>query len=175
MKVNLGCGDRYVDGWVNVDFGTPHRHDLSVDLTGELPWQPGTLTHVFAGHLLEHITELQSLELLKRLRACANPAGCIVVLVGPDVEVAERMVDDGTFDHSWGTLESIKNGAGRWAGDIHLWETTGSKIEALAVEAGWPVVHRLTIDELDERWPVADRGPKWQYVVRAWTGAKVSS
>lgn len=172
MRVNLGCGDRYVEGWVNVDFGTPHRHDLSVDLTGELPWR-GTLTHVYAGHLLEHLTELQSLELLKRLRVCAHPGGCVVVLVGPDVEVAERMIDDGTFDHGWGTLESIKHGAGRWAGDVHLWETTGPKVRALAVEAGWPVVHDLTIAQLEGGWPVADRGPQWQYAVRAWQGPMI--
>ena len=173
LSLNLGCGDRYVDGWVNVDYGTPHRHDQTVDLTGRLPWEPGSVSRIYAGHLLEHITQEEGLGLLRRLLVCADPAGCTLVLVGPDVVVAEKMIADGTFDFTYHSLESIKNGAGRWAGDVHLWETTGPLVAQLVAEAGWPVVHALTIAQLEGGWPVADREPQWQYAVRAWTGATI--
>lgn len=170
LSLNLGCGDRYVDGWVNVDYGTPHRTDQVVDLTGELPWETGSVSRIYAGHLLEHITPDECARLCGELLRLADPAGCAFVAVGPDVDVAERMVADGTFDHSWGTLDSIRYGAGRWAGDVHQWETTGPAVARIIREAGWPVVHQLTIDQLEGGWPVADRNQKWQYAVRAWGG-----
>lgn len=172
LSLNLGCGDRYADGWVNVDHpGCPHRQDQSVDLTGELPWEPGSVSRIYSGHMLEHITPEASGQLLKRLLSCADPAGCTMVLVGPDVVLAEQMVADGTFDHSWGTLDMIKYGAGRWAGDVHLWGTTGPLVARLVRSAGWPVVHHYgSIVELEGGWPVADRAQLWQYAVRAWKG-----
>lgn len=172
MKLNLGCGDRYVSGWTNVDFQTPRKVDERVDLTGPLPksWR-GNVKYIYAGHLLEHITEDECHKLAKRLLKVSHPDGCLFVAVGPDVEVAEEMVYNGTFDHTWGTLDEIKNGAGRWAGDVHMWETTGRSVGKIIQDAGWPVVRVLSLDVLPNFWPVADRTQKWQYVVRAWTGS----
>lgn len=171
MKLNLGCGDRYVDGWVNVDWDTPHRVDQRVDLAGELPeeWR-GRISRVYAGHVLEHLSYDTCADLSMRLREFADPAGCVFVSVGPDVDIAERMVRDGTFDFTYHSLETLKYGAGRWAGDVHLWETTGPLVADLVRKAGWPVVHLLTTEQLEGGWPVVERQWKWQYAVRAWTG-----
>lgn len=170
LSVNLGCGDRYVDGWVNVDWGTPHKVDERVDLTGELPWDEGSISRVYAGHLFEHLERDDCVSLVKRVLRCADPAGCVFVAVGPDCDVTRAQVSAGTFDYGWGTPEEIYHGAGRWAGDVHLWETTGPLVARVFRDAGWPVVHTLTIAQLEGGWPVADRGPTWQYAVRAHTG-----
>lgn len=170
LSLNLGCGDRYVDGWTNVDHGSPHRKDLDVDLTGELPWEPGSVSRVYAGHLLEHLSIDDCAVLLDRLRVCMDPTGGVMVAVGPDLDVAERMVDDGTFDFTYHSLDSLRYGAGRWAGDVHLWETTGPLVAELFREASWPVVHAMTIAQLEGGWPVVDPVPQWQYAVRAWIG-----
>lgn len=170
LNVNLGCGDRYVDGWTNVDHETPHRVDERVDLTGELPWEPGSISRIFSGHLFEHLTPEQCRKLCERLLKCADPVGCAMVIVGPDIDIAEQMVSEGTFDFTYHSLEGLKFGAGRWAGDEHLWFTTGPVVAGLIRAAGWPVVHLLKIEELEGGWPVAERQWKWQYAVRAWAG-----
>lgn len=169
MRLNLGCGDRYVDGWVNVDWQSPHRVDERVDLTGPLPtnWR-GEVTNIYVGHLLEHVSKDDCLKLAQRLLECAHPNGCLLVAVGPDVPVAEEMVRNGTFDWNWGTLDEIKFGAGRWAGDVHLWETSGEDVAQLLRDAGWPLVWNLGLDVLEGGWPIADPGPRWQYAVRAY-------
>lgn len=170
MNLNLGCGDRYVDGWHNVDWGSPHRCDEHVDLTGPLPWEPGTISRVYAGHLFEHLYRAEALRLCQALLKLMSPTGGVLVAVGPDVELAERMVRDGTFDYTYHSLESVRNGGHRWPGDEHLWQTTASGVSIMLAEAGWPVVANVGIAALEHGWPVADPVPQWQYAIRAWTG-----
>lgn len=166
MRLNLGSGNIYVDGWVNVDWETPRDVDERVDLAGPLPWEPDSVSRVFAGHLFEHLTPEACSELAKRLLVCMKATG-VLVAVGPDIDVADRQVADGTYDYSWGSPTLLRYGAGRWNGDVHLWETTGSKVAELLRNAGWPTVAEVELGRLDESWPVADRGPTWQYAVEA--------
>ena len=170
MRLNLGAGDRYAPGWVNCDFESPHQKDVTVDLTGPLPWEPGTVTHVFAGHVLEHLTVDQCRGLLGRLLPCMDPAGGLLMVVGPDIPLAERMVTEGTFDFTYHNLDTLRHGAGRWAGDVHQWECSAEKVAALCREAGWHPVTELGIRLVDQTWPVADRSQLWQFAVRAYTG-----
>lgn len=170
LRLNLGCGDRYVPGWINVDHETPHNVDVRADLTDELPWRSGSVSSIYAGHLLEHLSRDDCAQLAKRLLDCADPGGCVLVAVGPDCDVVRTQVAAGTFDYNWGTPDEIYHGAGRWSGDVHLWETTGPLVARLFKDAGWPVVHAMEIGQLEGGWPVADRGPSWQYAVRCWTG-----
>ena len=126
MRVNLGCGEQYAPGWINVDHeGSPHKRDETVDLTGELPWNPGTLTHIYAGHLLEHLRTDQCVVLLERLLKCADLA-CTLMVVGPDVEIAARLQAEG---HALEVpLDQLKYGGGRWVGDVHMWECTQRRL-----------------------------------------------
>lgn len=169
MRVNLGCGDRYVDGWWNVDHeGSPHPKDETVDLTGELPWAPNTITYAYAGHILEHLTKSTALSLLVRLRACMAIGGRLLV-VGPDVRKAEEMIANGTFDFRWGhTLDSLKYGGDRWPGDTHQWECDAEQVMELLESAGWNYVINLhSVNNAPSFWPIADREPQWQCAVWA--------
>ena len=172
MKLNLGCGDRYVNGWVNVDHaGSPHRKDQEVDLVdGWFPWQPGIVTHVYAGHLLEHLHLDDAANLLGLLRPFMAPDGKIMI-VGPDVDKARKMIDDGTFDFSWGhTLESITHGGHRWPGDEHKWQSRVGVVLDMLEVMGWQDIVDVGIEHVPDEWPVADRSPLWQFAVSASVG-----
>ncbi len=160
----MGCGDRYAEGWLNVDHSAmPHRKDLALDIRGELPWEPRTLDFVYLGHVLEHLRVGECLSLLERLRWLVAPAGEIMI-VGPDCDVARGMQVAGTLDV---TLESLVCGADRWEGDVHRWECSGHSIRTMLVHTGWPSVTQLSINDVPEIWPVADRRPQWQCAVSA--------
>ena len=164
MLINLGCGDRYAEGgWLNVDFGSPYRKDLTVDLTSELPWLAGSILHVYLGHLLEHLTYADAGRLLERLQPLIRPEGQIMV-VGPDCEVAQQMAEAGTLDV---TLDSLKYGADRWAGDRHEWECTAAQVVDLLEGAGWTDIQNVGIQNVAAFWPVADRRPQWQCAIAA--------
>lgn len=164
MKLNLGAGDRYADGWHNVDWpGSPHTKDETVDLTGPLPWPAGTIQLAYAGHVLEHLTLDQCLHLLAALRPCLTVDGTLLV-VGPDLDRARTLAAAGTLDV---TLESLQYGAHRWPGDEHQWECTPRLVEQLLTAAGWQGIHEVPIGDVDAVWPVADRRPVWQCAVKA--------
>lgn len=165
MKLNLGCGEQYADGWTNVDHaGSPHRKDLEVDLTGELPWPEESVDMIYAGHLLEHLTLDQCHELLTKLYWCTKPGGGLMV-VGPDVNVAARLQDEGHVLEV--PLDQLRFGAGRWHGDVHRWECTHPRLVTLVADAGWNNVRALNIEDVPPVWPVAFRGPRWQVAVYA--------
>ncbi len=163
MKLNLGCGDRYVDGWHNVDRADmPYRKDESFDLrTGLLPWRD--VKYAYAGHVLEHLFVDHVIVLLTALRECMADDGELMV-VGPDVIVAQGMAVAGTLDV---TMDSLRYGAARWPGDEHRWECTGWAVERLLLVTGWERVRRIGINNVPDLWPVADRRPQWQCAVSA--------
>lgn len=163
MRLNLGCGDRYAPGWHNVDRADcPHRKDQAHDLADFLPWSD--VTHAYAGHVLEHIRIGNCLVLLERLLACMAPGGELMV-VGPDVVVAQAMLDGG--QDIGVTLDSLKYGASRWPGDEHRWECAELDIHIMLQLTGWEVGARMTINDVPATWPVADRRPQWQCAVSA--------
>jgi hypothetical protein len=164
MKINLGCGDRYADGWINVDWaGSPHRKDQEVDLTGELPWPKGSLERIYAGHVLEHLTMLDCVLLLNRLYFCST-LGAEIMIVGPDLPTAYRMQRQGTLDV---TIDSLLYGAERWSGDKHLWPSSAVTVNEFLAKAGWSDIHDVELDEVAAYWPIADARPRWQFALWA--------
>lgn len=162
VKLNLGCGDRYAPGWHNVDHpGMPHQKDEALDIRWPLPWMG--VEYVYMGHILEHLRVSECLSLLTRVLECMVPDGKLMV-VGPDVLIAQGMALSGTLDV---TLDSLKYGASRWPGDEHRWECIAHDISAMLRVTGWRDVQEISINDVPEMWPVADRGPQWQCAVSA--------
>lgn len=85
MKVNIACGDAYVDGWANYDYA-PHSEKVQkANLLGRLPLESDGADVVYSSHFLEHIP-LSSVE--KFLQECfriLKPGG-VFRLVLPDLE-----------------------------------------------------------------------------------------
>jgi hypothetical protein len=168
MKVNLGCADRYVDGWVNVDWaGSPHRKDVELDLALDLmPWPAYTVTDVYAGHVLEHIEYDKIALTLRDVRDCMVAGGRIMV-VGPDCNKARQLEAMGLFDHSWGSLNDVIDGDHRWPGTEHKWECTTPLVVELLHDAGWYEITDVGIEHVSNFWPVVDRVQRWQFAVGA--------
>jgi len=94
LKLHLGCGERYLEGYVNIDY-PPSQHtvmavkaDIYKDIR-ELRYEEGTVDEVRNHHLLEHFPRAEALKLLLTWRRWLKPGGKIFIET-PDFEWSAR-------------------------------------------------------------------------------------
>jgi predicted SAM-dependent methyltransferase len=82
-RVELGARTTRRDGWIATDVWARSRYHL--DATGSWPFPPGTVSHVYADNVIEHVP-LDGARTLLREAFRAMPPGGRIRLVTPDVE-----------------------------------------------------------------------------------------
>lgn len=88
-KLNLGCGEKYMDGWINVDQEYNLQADVYCDI-GEEPWpfDDNFFDEVIAAHILEHLGRDQFFHAMKELyRVCKPSAEIGIILPHPNHRV----------------------------------------------------------------------------------------
>lgn len=85
MKLNLGCGNKIIPGFINVDCrDLPGVNDVSNIQT--LPqYHPNSVDLIYACHVLEHTGRLEYMDVLKRWYEILKPGAVLRVAV-PDLE-----------------------------------------------------------------------------------------
>jgi hypothetical protein len=82
LKLNLGCGTDYIDGWINVDNGNVRcdvNHDIEV-----FPWpfETSSVEKIKMQHILEHVSKENFIPLLREIyRICCD--GAIIGIISP--------------------------------------------------------------------------------------------
>jgi len=84
-KLNLGCGMKHLDGFINIDVSEESKADLFLDLERDkLPFEDNTVDHILAKDFLEHITNLGFL--MNECWRVLHPEGIFEIIV-PNVLV----------------------------------------------------------------------------------------
>lgn len=93
MKVNLGCGNFPIRGYVNVDADPTVRADVCADAFDYLAaLADASIAEVYAGHFLEHLDRPDATRFLAECFRVLEPGG-VCALVVPDIrEVLKRYV-----------------------------------------------------------------------------------
>jgi len=113
LKLNLGCGQQVLEGWINVDYAlgarvaaTPvlgatvralglfkMRWDPRIqihNLTKPLPWADGTIDVCYTSHTVEHMSRDEGRHLVSEAYRVLRPGGVLRVVV-PDLhDVVDR-------------------------------------------------------------------------------------
>ncbi len=97
MKLHLGCGRQYMEGYVNVDY-PPSEHSVQVDLKADLfhdlltlEYPPNTIEEIRLHHVFEHFSRPDALALLCRWRDWLEPCGKLRIET-PDLIASARLL-----------------------------------------------------------------------------------
>ncbi len=134
MKLNLGCWIFYREGWVNIDHDRSIRADRYEDATALPSVAPDSVEEIYAGHLAEHVDNVQAT--FTRWHAVLKPGGRITITV-PDCRGANRLWLKGK---RFPALE-----VGPDEGILQI--TTGVKPADLHGRAPEAVLHKRVFDE----------------------------
>ena len=78
-RLNLGCGKKIKEGYVNLDLYPLPGVDVVADINKALPFENDTFDEILTEHVLEHMTELDPL--LHELHRITKKGGVIKIFV----------------------------------------------------------------------------------------------
>jgi predicted SAM-dependent methyltransferase len=87
--INLGCGNRFHEDWVNVDFASNDARVKNVNLLSGIPYEDNTFDVAYHSHVLEHFAPEDGKSFLKECFRILKPGGVLRVAI-PDLEVIAR-------------------------------------------------------------------------------------
>jgi SAM-dependent methyltransferase len=149
VKLNLGCGDDYQEGYVNVDL-RDDVGDVHCDVR-HLPFEDGAADEVLAFDILEHLPPSDSLPCLREWRRVLREGGELKLKVPNMLALAAMIIED---DRPAMAIRNIYGGH-RWgpdgAWDAHhtgwtpkmlhlLLESEGFEVESNDLELNMTVV-----------------------------------
>jgi predicted SAM-dependent methyltransferase len=107
VKLNVGCGTDYKNGWINIDNNSDHnieKLDLDWDLRNPLPFDDNSVDFIFNEHFLEHLTVEEGQGAIKDFMRVLKPDGVLRIAM-PDLETAIKFYND----PNWKRRPFIKN------------------------------------------------------------------
>ena len=108
LKLNLGCGNQFIDGWINVDYSLGSKLSKAPffslinkkvklfnidwderiflhDLTQKFPWSDESVDEIYSSHTLEHFDKKQGYDFLCDCYRVLKKEGIIRIVV-PDLK-----------------------------------------------------------------------------------------
>jgi SAM-dependent methyltransferase len=77
LKLNVGCGDHPLPGWVNTDLNPCHPSITRLDATQPFVFPDGYFDYVFSEHMIEHVPYAGARVMLYECRRVLRPGGKI--------------------------------------------------------------------------------------------------
>ena len=109
MKLHLGCGHRYIPGYVHIDLlRAPH-----VDIVGpveKLPFSASSISLIYASHLLEHFGRYEYKQVLAEWFRVLKPGGVLRLAVPDFAACAAIYYESGLVDGLSGLVGLLVGG-----------------------------------------------------------------
>jgi len=118
MKLHIGCGNRYLPGWIHVDLEKYGEHiDYVCDIRKlKDVFGSGNIEEIYACHVIEHVGRHEILDLFKSLFEVLKHNGVLRMAV-PDIEKAIELYVRGV--PLWPTLYGQFWGGQKNSADYH--------------------------------------------------------
>lgn len=90
IKVHLGCGDKYLDGFVHIDMAAYDHIDYQRDVRDLSCFEDNSVSLIYACHVLEYFDLQEAVDVLKEWQRALKPGG-ILRLAVPDFAAMVRV------------------------------------------------------------------------------------
>lgn len=134
VKINLGCGHKPKDDYINVDMRDIPGVDIvaAVDL---LPFEENSVSEIYSSHLIEHFPEEKLVRhILPYWLKVLKPGGTIRI-VAPDAESMCKAFSNGEM--SFRDFKEVTFGAQDYDGDFHYTMFTPDSITEILNKVGF--------------------------------------
>ncbi len=91
-KIHMGCGNNYLDGWINTDF-RPNAKRIFLDITRRFTFPDNTFDYAFTEHVIEHVPYLAGKNLIQESFRVLKPGGTLRI-VTPDINFLIALYQD---------------------------------------------------------------------------------
>lgn len=110
LRLNIGCGEYRMPGWINVDSDQRSAADLVLTVP-PLPWPAGSIAEIYAGHYLEHLDRDEGARFLSECFLALEPGGKLGILVPDMAEVFRRYIVNEPAPMEWpaGTRRDLRD------------------------------------------------------------------
>ena len=145
MKLNLGCGDKILPGYINVDVMESRRGlkpDVICDLHQLTPFENDSADEILSVHVIEHFWRWEVLDVLKEWIRVRKPGGKMIVECPNLISACQELLKDSDKTSGPG-LEGQRSmwvfyGDPSWKDPymVHRWGYTPSSLARLMHEAG---------------------------------------
>lgn len=97
LLINLGCGERPLPGWVNLDIAREPHVDVVWDLRRGLPFPDRSCQGILSEHVIEHMSRLEGVELLAECYRVLRPGGALRLSTPDGAKYLKAYVDKDSF------------------------------------------------------------------------------
>lgn len=159
MKLNVGCGENKLEGYINVDGEASTNPDLLLDIRGQqLPYEDGSVDLVQMFHSIEHIERKYWPRIFLEFWRVLKPSGSLF-LAYPEFEICARYF----LENKCGLRElwrATLYGRQLYAGDYHVTPmVTSELIEMLKYHGFKNFKHAPDPDEDHNSLLICEKGP----------------
>jgi hypothetical protein len=153
-KLNFGCGDAPVEGYINVDIRPIASAEVHMAAWERGPFMPGTIERIYSRHMLEHLTRADAERTLFNWFELLVPGGDLNVIV-PDLAFHARQLLKQACNHDSEPGQNLRHAMAGFYGwqdpkrggpveDLHRWGYTWESMEESLRQTGFVGIMRST-------------------------------
>lgn len=149
LKLNIGCGDSKIDGYINIDAERKCKPDIVLDITEEqLPHKANTVDEILFFHCIEHIRKLLHRKILLEFYRVLKNDSKLYITYPNFWECAQRWHANSSGRREF--WEATLFGRQLYSGDYHVCAMSPEYLTALLYECGFEVL--ISKPEPDEAY-----------------------
>lgn len=103
IKLHIGCGRNYKEGWINIDSNPDVRLDVMHDLSQGIPCFDNSVDYIYSEHFIEHLTYDEGFAFINEAFRVLKPSG-VLRIACPDLDVLIKSY----IDDTWREMEWVK-------------------------------------------------------------------